>query len=269
MIVKPTGLAASVLVSMVSDEAQLREVLKKSFAVINDIYARDGGRGEPSMIAEEFIKGDMYSVDVYVSQDGTVWPLPLLRSKTGFAAGKEGFHIYQEDSFLELGSEDIKAGHRAAEAAVHALGLRSCVAHIELFKTDDGWKVIELGPRAGGQRQYIYEAAYGIDHAYNELLMKVGLQPEIKEKPVSNVTVVRLYADDDGALADVKGFSEAKALPSVYNLRLRAKVGDAVATSGNGGKAIVDGVLANNDLAQLYDDADRVRSTVKIFTKAP
>jgi hypothetical protein len=269
IIVKPTGLAASVLVSKAKDEDELRKVLKASFSVIREIYQRDGGRGEPSMIAEEFIEGDMYSVDVYVGQDGTVWPLPLLRSTTGYAAGKEGFHIYQEDTLLELQVNDIAAGHDAAKRAVHALGLRSCVAHIELFKTDDGWRVIELGPRAGGQRQYIYEAAYNIDHAYNELLVKVGLEPEINNQLVSHVTIVRLYASQTGELTGITGLEEAKSIGSVYNLRQRAQVGDLVATSDNGGKALVDGVLSNTDLTKLYEDAARVRSIIKITTKRP
>jgi len=268
IIVKPTGLAASVLVSKVHNEEELRKTLTESFAVIEDIYKRDGGRGKPSMIAEEFIEGDMYAVDAYVNDKGQVWVLPLFRSLTGYAAGKTGFHIYQEDSYLTLTDEEIAAGQVAATQAVHALGLRSCLAHIELFHTAEGWKVIELGPRAGGQRQDMYFAAYGIDHAYNELRLKVGLEPIITTKPVAYITIVRLYADEEGILERVEGFEEAQAVPSIYNLRMRTEIGELASPSDRGGKVVLDGVLRNTDLDQLYKDAETVRSLITIIIKA-
>jgi len=196
-----------------------------------------------------------------------VSPLPLFRSKTGFAAGLSGFHIYEEGSYLELTEEQKQAGYQAATEAMHSLGLRSCVGHIELFHTKDGWKIIELGPRAGGQRQFMYEAAYGIDHGYNELLVKVGLEPEITYTPISNITIVRFYADEEGILTGVQGFEEAKANPSIYNFRMRAEIGDLVAPSDGGGKAVVDGVLSNPDLDQLAKDVNTVRSLIKVLTK--
>jgi D-alanine-D-alanine ligase-like ATP-grasp enzyme len=269
VVVKPTGLAASVLVSKAHNETELRKVIKESFAVIEEIYQRDSGRGEPSMIVEEFIEGDMYSVDAYINQTGKVWVLPLIRSLTGYAAGKTGFHIHQEDSKHDLTPAEIKAGHHAAAQAMHALGLRSCVAHIELFKTADGWKAIELGARAGGQRQYMYEAAYDTDHAYNELRLKVGLDPIINHKPVSHFTIVRTYTDKDGILERVEGYEAAKANPSMYHIRLRATPGTAVSTSDKGGKVIVDAVLRNTDLDQLYKDADLVRDHLKVIVKEP
>lgn len=267
VIVKPTGLAASLLVSKAHDEAELRAILKKSFAAIHDIYQRDKGRGHPSMIVEEFIEGDMYSVDAYVSSTGQVWCLPLLRSKSAHVMGYEGFYTYRADSYHELKAKDIKTGQSVAEQAVHALGLRSCVAHIELFHTSKGWKIIELGPRAGGQRQDVYSAAYGIDHAYNELLVKIGLEPEILSKAIAHSTTVNVYADEEGVITTITGIAEAKANPSTYALQVKAKPGDMALLSHNGGKLLVRGVLSNTDKAQLEKDAELVRSSIKIVTK--
>ena len=63
MIVKPNGLAASILVTKTHNEQELRASLDKSFKNLTAIYKRDKGRGKPSMIVEEFIVVDMYSVD--------------------------------------------------------------------------------------------------------------------------------------------------------------------------------------------------------------
>ncbi len=268
LIVKPTGLASSMLVSKVHDEAELKIALHEGFDRIHEVYSRDSGRGEPGMIVEEFIDGDMYSVDLYVSSTGEVWPLPLIRSRTAHSVGLEGFYIYQADSNVTLDDAETRKGQRAAEQAVHALGLRSCVAHVELFHTDDGWRIIELGPRAGGFRQDLYQVSYGIDHAYNELLVKVGLPPEIGTPAyIAHSTTVNFYPDAEGIIDRIEGFDEAARNPSVYKLSALAKPGDPAAPSTNGGKVVVKGVLRNKDLAQLDKDAASVRATVKVIVR--
>jgi biotin carboxylase len=267
LIVKPTGLAASILVNKVSTETELRETLTHSFQVIHDIYARDAGRGIPEMIIEEFIEGDMYSIDMYVSHDGRTWGLPPIRSKTAHSLGFDGFYTYQNESYLEIDEETIEAGQAAATEAVHGLGLRACAAHIELFHTKTGWKIIELGPRAGGYRQFMYEAAYGIDHAYNELLVKIGLEPEIPTKAIAHSLITNTYAEEEGIIEDIEGVEPARAIGSVARLDVHAKSGDEALPSGKGGKLIVDGFLSHTSQEQLLADADAVRKHLNIRTK--
>lgn len=267
LIVKPTGLASSMLVSKVHNEAELRAALENGFSVIYDVYARDRGRGRPGFIVEEFIDGTMYSVDVYVGREGQVWPLPILRTKTAYAVGKEGFYVYQTDSHTTLTEKEIKAGHETAAKAVHALGLRSSVSHIELFHTATGWKIVELGPRAGGQRQDVYFTSYGVDHAYNEFLVKIGLEPELPTKRVGYCTTVNFYAEQEGIIKSIEGFEEAKNNPSMYRLMQDEKPGDMALLSNNGGKVVIKGIMANKNLEQLEKDAAFVRSTLKIITK--
>jgi biotin carboxylase len=267
MIIKPTGLAVSILVSRVTSEAELHETLKSGFEDIHEIYERDRGRGAPAFIVEEFIEGDMYSIDVYVNGTGKVWPLPLLRSRTAYAMGREGFYMFQTDSYIELSDAEIKEGYAAAEKAVHALGLRASVAHIELFQTATGWKVIELGARAGGKRQDVYMAAYGIDHAYNELMLKCGLEPEMPGEPVAYCSTVNIYPDEEGVITAIEGYDEAMKNPSIYRFKQDAHPGDLALLSNRGGKFVADGLMCNKDREQLQKDVAFVRSTIKVKTK--
>ncbi len=268
-IVKPTGLAASILVNKVTSEAELRETLQHSFATIHDVYARDAGRWEPEMIVEEFIEGDMYSIDAYVSSSGKVWGLPPIRSKTAHSLGMEGFYTYQNESYLEIDEATIAAGQAAAKDAIHALGLRSCAAHVELFHTATGWKIIELGPRPGGYRQFMYAAAYGIDHAYNELLVKVGLEPEIPTEAIGYSLITNTYAEEEGVIEAIEGEEEARAIGSVSGLWVHAKPGDFALPSGKGGKLIVDSEMSNTSQEQLLADAAKLRECITIHTKQP
>jgi biotin carboxylase len=254
VIVKPNGLAASILVNKANNREELEEYVNK-------------GRGRPSMLIEEFMDGNMYSVDSYVNEEGSVWSPPVIKVTTANSIGKEGFYSYRNDTAHDLTPEQVVVAHDVAKQAIHALGLRSSVAHIELFLTKDGWKVIELGPRAGGYRQDMYLLGYGMDHAYNELLVKVGLEPEIINEPIGYCSIMNIYADTEGVITNISGFDDALTNPSVYWLKQYANVGDMALFCGNGGKFIVDGVLHNKELDQLNADVDLVRQTIKIEVK--
>lgn len=264
MIIKPAGLAGSLLVTKVDNEQALRMALEKSFEVIHDVYARDRGRGNPRMLVEEFIEGDLYTVDAYVNEVGKVWLLPYIRPTTARMVGRQGFYIFQEESNHTLTDEDIEEANDAAEQAVHAVGLRSSIAHIELFQTKNGWKIVELGPRPGGQRQEMYLLTYGVHHAYNELRIKVGLEPEIRTDYKQHSTAIALYADEEGPIAAIEGVEEARSNPAVYNLLIHAQPGDVARHSANGGKRLAEGVLHHSDLGRLNEQISHVRTGVKI-----
>lgn len=266
MIIKPAGLAGSLLVTKVDNEAELRAAVKNSFEVINDVYARDRGRGNPRMLVEEFIEGTLYTVDAYVNETGKVWLLPYIRPTTARQVGQEGFWIFQEESNHTLTEEDVARADEAATQAVHAVGLRSSVAHIELFQTKNGWKIVELGPRRGGQRQEMYYLTYGVHHAYNEMLNRLGLEPEIKRDYKQHSTAIALYADEEGTITAIEGAEEARKNPAVYNLFVHASIGDVARHSNNGGKRVAEGVLYHEDLDKLNEEITRVRQGVRIVT---
>jgi hypothetical protein len=213
------------------------------------------------------MEGDMYSVDAYVNDKGQTWCLPLIKVTTAYSVGKEGFYSYRLDSYFDLGKEEEKQAQETASHAMLALGLRSSAAHIELFNTPNGWKIIELGPRAGGYRQDMYWLAYGIDHAYNELLVKIGLVPEVEAEMKAYSSCVNIYADQEGTITSIEGFDEAKKIPSVVRLSLWNKPGDLALNCGNGGKFIIDGVMHNTDREELERDVELVRNTIRINTE--
>ncbi len=73
LIIKPAGLAASLLVTLCYHREDLEANLKNTVRKINQIYKKKQGRGEPQILVEEFMEGTMYSVDSYVNQRGTVY----------------------------------------------------------------------------------------------------------------------------------------------------------------------------------------------------
>jgi len=244
MIVKPTGLAQSVLVSKVNDRQELHETLEHSFTMLESAYKRDRGRGDPSMIVEEFIEGDMYTVDGYINHIGEVWTLPFLKTVTNNAAGLKGFHNLHTDSFLDLSEEDLAAGDTMAQSSARALGLKSTAVHVELFHTKNGWKIIELGARIGGLRDEIYGEAFGIDHTYNELLIKMSLDPEIETEPQHYVSMLDISPQDDGVLHAIHGLKEARAVENVKYITNVLEPGPSVSVSVEGSRVLVLGMVS-------------------------
>lgn len=264
-IVKPTGLAGSMLVNKVTSEEELRAVLQESFAAIRTIYAREGGRWEPEMIVEEFMEGDMYSVDAYVSQTGQIWTLPPIRCKTAHAMGMDGFYEYQNETDLTLDAAAIKAAQDTAAQGMRAVGLRASTAHVELYLTANGWKIIELGPRPGAWRQFYYESAYGINHTYNELLVKMGLDPEeLNDTPKAYSMLANTYSETEGILEVIEGMEEVTKLASYAESSTSYRPGDLVLPSGKGGKVVVAVCLSNTDKQQLLRDAEQVRALLNV-----
>lgn len=264
VIIKPTGLSDSTLVAKVHNEGELRIALGETFAVLDDTYKRNRGNGEPGVIVEEFMEGDLYSIDGYVNKAGDVRLLPLLRSKSAYHMGLEGFYIYQTETYHELTAEESAAGRKAAEDAIDAIGLRSSVAHVELYNTADGWKVIELGARPGAMRQEVYEVSYGVDHALNELLVKIGLEPEINDKLLVHSMVFKIYPDSEGEVYAVEGIEEARFHPAVYKIVQFVQIGDKILPTAKGGSVAVQGLLKNDDVTQLRNDVARIRSAIKV-----
>lgn len=269
MMIKPTGLSDSSLVSKVRNEHELRRALGESFAALDDTYKRNRGNGKPEIIVEEFMEGDLYSIDGYVDAFGKVWLLPLLRSKSAYHMGLPGFYIYQTETYHELTAEEDAGGKRAAEAAIHAIGLRSSVAHIELYNTADGWKIIEIGARVGALRHEVYEASYGVNHALNDLLLKIGLVPELGDGLHTHSMVFKVYPEVEGEVESVDGVDEARRHPSSYTINQFTHPGDHVLPITQGGSVAVQGVLCGNDVEQLRREVSEVRAGIKIHTRKP
>jgi hypothetical protein len=151
-----------------------------------------------------------------------------------------------------------------ATDSVRALNLRATSTHIELFRTPDGWKIIEVGARIGGYRDDLYREAYGVDPYYNDLCVRMGKKPKMPSKPLRHAAGLNIYADEAGIITSVQGVEEARQLSSIVFLESHAKPGEKAEFADKGGVVIVDGILSNRDKGQLERDVAEVRRLVKI-----
>ncbi len=266
LIIKPVGLATSLLVSIAFYPEELESSLKKTLRKIQKLHKEMNGRGEPEILVEQFIDGKMYSVDAHVGSRGSVHFNPFVHVKTGHSVGFDDFFAYQTITPAKLNKNSIKEAQDVSIKAVKALGLRSITAHIELLQTEAGWKVIEVGPRMGGFRHLMYKLSYGIDTAANDVATRIPKKISIPKREKGHTAVLKFYAKKEGAIKNITGIKKVRELKSFHSVKSNKKVGDRAIFAKHGGKEIFRVVLFNKERSKLLADIRRCEQMIVIKT---
>ncbi len=267
LVVKPNGLAASQLVSICYHREELQKVLKKVFKKV-DLLDKNFDKNEKTKILiEQFMDGEMYSIDGYVNRRGKVYFCPMVHVKTGRSIGFDDFFGYQQITPTLLNKQSILAAEYVAQEAVHALALRSTTAHIEMMKTESGWKIIELGARIGGFRHMMYKMSYGIDHTLNDIRIHIPEKPVISRKKLGYTVAMKFFAKKEGTLTKLKGIKKIQELKSFKSISIHKSIGDQCLYAKHGGKSVFDLIMFNKDRSKLLADIRRVEQTLEIATK--
>jgi hypothetical protein len=268
LIIKPSGLNSSMLVIKCETLEELTENLAKTYAVIHDVYDRERGSGDPQLLIEEFMIGDMYSTDAYVTPDGEVYCLPPVRVITSHEVGLPGFYGYQFELPAELSAEELRDCEDAAIKSVKALNLRACTAHIELYNCNGKWKIIELGPRIGGHRADLYRESYGTDHYYNDLASRIpGLKPIMPNGLINYSICMDLYPEKEGIITKFTGFENVQKLETCVFIHEHAEIGQEFYSAENGSPFAAEALFSGPDKSKVIADAGRARELIKIHTK--
>jgi len=264
MIVKPANLAQSLLVTICYHEEDLERSLSFAYKQIQKIYKENSRAEAPKLMVEEYMEGDMYSVDAYVNGIGTIYFCPMVKVVTGKNIGHDDFYNYMHLSPTGLKQGTIERAHEAASAGIHALGLRSTTAHVELMKMDDEWKLIEIGPRIGGFRHMLHQLSCDIDHSLNDVLVRFPKHPQIPKKCKGFAATLKWYPKKEGKITKLKGIKKCQELKSCVELKQLKKVGDRCRFAKNGGKAVFTLTLFNAERSKLLADIRRVEQLVDV-----
>lgn len=267
MILKPTNLAQSFLVSKCYHEEELEKALKIAHKKIKTVYAANGRTEEPRLMVEEFVDGDLYSVDAYVNTRGTINFCPMVRVITGKNIGHDDFYNYIHMSPTGLKKTSVEKAHEAATAGIHALGLRNTTAHVELIKTDDEWKLVEIGPRIGGFRAKLHELSCDIDHSLNDILVRLPKKTHVPKKCKGFAATLKWYPKKEGIVTSLRGLQKVQKLKSFKEIKQFKKIGDRCRFAKHGGKAAFTLTLYNSERSKLLADIRRIEQMVEVKIK--
>jgi hypothetical protein len=264
MIIKPSGLERSLLVSVVNNKKELSRTLAFTFGQLENAYKTWMKRLTPAVVVEELMDGDMYSIDTYVAGDGTCRHAGLVKVVSGRKVGFDDFFSYLQLSPSGLSTAEALQAQITAEKACKALGLRSVTTHTEMMKTNKGWKIIEVGPRIGGYRHELYSLSHGMSHIVNDILNRAGQQPEIPERPKRHAAIYKTYGHEEGILASIEGLEIIQKLPSYINMKAPFKFGDEIRFAHNNGDAVIEITLCHESPGQLAKDIKTIENSLDI-----
>jgi biotin carboxylase len=264
MIIKPTNLDASRYVSICYHQEELDLTLKRTMRELKKTYEKEHHSISPKIIAEEYMEGDMYTVDSYVDSRGKVYHCPLVKVTTGKKIGHDDFYNYLQMTPTGLKPTTIANAQGAAEGGIHALGLRSTTAHTELLKIDGDWKIIEIGARVGGFRHVLHNLSCDINHTLNDVLIRIPKRPILPKKCKGYAVAMKWFSPKEGIITEMKGIKRIEKLESFHNIVINKKIGKEATFARNGGKSIFNLFMYNTDRSKLLADIRRVEKMVDI-----
>ncbi len=185
-VLKPRALAASFGVTRVDSASQLAG---------SYFHARDTTLPEANVVfedgvlVEEYLDGPEISVDC-ACFDGQVAPVVIAHKRCGFAPSFEetGHVVDAADPLLH------DSGLAGILARAHvALGFHTGTTHVELRLTPQGFKVIEVNARLGGDLiPYLGQLATGTDLSLAAAAIACGRAPDLN-RPLHRVAAIRFY----------------------------------------------------------------------------
>lgn len=239
VIIKPINLAASSLVQKCDDDSSLKKAFQTIKKNVKNIQQKNHREERSEALVEEFMDGEMYSIDGYVSEKGAVKLCPIVHVKTGRSIGFDDFFGYLRTTPTDLPPEEIQRAEEVATSAIYALSLRSCSAHIELILTQRGWKIVELGPRIGGARDVLYKKSFNIDHLMNDILNRIPIKFSIPRKVLQHTAIFYFFSKKEGHLLKIRGLIKITKLESYLSHTIHKKKGEFCAYAKNGGTDVL------------------------------
>ncbi len=264
-ITKPLNLTKSRLVIKSNNLEELKSNLKNTFRKIKSVYKNVHSESEPLVLAEEYIGGDLYSIDAYVNSKGAIYFTPIVKVMTGKDIGIDDFFNYYRLTPAGLNSNEEKKAQAVAQKAIKATGPTSITLHIELTKTITGaWKIIELQTRPGGYRNEILKLSYGIKHYENDFLNRMDKKTIIPTKVNSHTVVFEIFPEKEGKIISIKGIEQMKKLKSFLRYEQAKNIGDMCGYSRDGYTYVLQVVLNHKNKKVFDGDLERMREIIKI-----
>ena len=227
VVLKPRNLAASFGVRRADSPEELAVAYHRARSITlpeAPEYYEDG------VLVEEYLSGPEISVDA-ACFDGEVAPLVIAHKESGFPpAFEEVGHVvdasdplYQDPELTEV----VTAAHRA-------LGFHTGMTHLELKRTPDGFKVIELNGRLGGDLiPYLGQLATGVDLSLAAAAIACGRRPDL-EPTVRRVAATRFCYPEREQTVDSVTIDQSLLPPEIERAIVLAEPGQRMLLPPNG-----------------------------------
>jgi hypothetical protein len=266
VITKPSSLSQSRLVYIHNNLEELVKNVSYSLDHIAEIYQANNVYKKPALLIETFIKGKLYSVDSYISQEGKITHTPPCREYTANEMGKNGFNLLYAGYLGDVTKEEEKIIFETVEKAIKSIGVKGNVVHTEVKIENEKCQVIETQLRGGGFRNVILDLAFGIDHNQNIINCLLNKEVDARLKKQEYAGYVKIIPEKIGILKSINGLEKIQQVESLHkiNISKSAKVGNLIGPNEKGFEIPIVIILHNKNKEQIEIDAKKILETVKL-----
>lgn len=266
-VIKPANLSKSKLVSTCYYREELQNTLNDTVKKIETLYKNSKIEHDPKILVEQLIEGKMYSVDGYVNGKGKIYFTPFIEIRTGKDIGYDDFFMYSQMTPPDIDANQIQEAQGVVADAIHSFGLRSSSAHAEMYKTNDGFKIVEIASRVGGFREEILCFAYDIKHYMNDILIHMDKTPILKTKEKQYVVFLKFWPKEPGILKSIKGYKKMCEEKFVLRAEQIKKPGDKTCPAKYGDPPACQFYLGAKTRSELLGNIRKVEKAIELVTE--
>lgn len=265
IILKPSGLYASFFVSCSHNIDELLANFNATNVGIKQHLAKIKSNKNVSVQAEEYLMGSNHSIDCVITSSGEVIPTPIVDVLTGRDIGKKDFHHFSRTTPSMLLENEQHSLMQLAIQGIHALEMKTCIAHVELIYTSRGPRLLEIAARAGGNRTKILYEAYGIDLTYAHYLVAVEQNPEIIILRQDPYAIITPFPNKKGIFQGIDDKMISSKLKSYYKHEVKATVGQLIGTAREGYTSPLCIELKSHSLEEISQDIAKIKNNTDII----
>jgi hypothetical protein len=267
LILKPTNLAKSLLVTKNDSIEELIANYRKSMKLLQEAYDKYSPNRQPTLIVEEYLNGTIHSVDAFVDNNGEPHVLnEIVDYQTGYDIGYDDNFHYSRILPSSLDSLKQLSLVHCAKVGIKALGMSNTAAHVEIIMTNDGPRIVEIGARNGGYRDRMHNLSNGIDITGAGLKIAQGIIPDIASMKNEPCAVLELFPKHSGTFIEITNEKTLKTLPSLSYFSVKYEPGSTIGKSSDGYKMTAVIILHNDNSEQFESDLQYVNNNVYVRT---
>jgi len=265
LILKPTNLVKSLLVTKCSTKDELLLAYKNTLEQINDIYIKlHVTNRAPGLILEKFIEGRMCSVAAFVDQDGTPHFCDgIVDLVTAQDIGYDDNFLYARKLLNDFDPVLKAKIFKVAREGIAALDMRSSPAHVEIIYNDAEVQLVEIGARTGGYRPFLYMQSYGIDMLEQEARNAVGDQPRMNGVFKNYAALYELFPRSRSTFLKLENLQPKTSYAYLHEV---AHPGDEVGCAKDGYKSLAIIGIADPDIASFTARSNAIEDIQVVTT---
>ncbi|MFZ1721590.1 MAG: ATP-grasp domain-containing protein [Microgenomates group bacterium] len=267
LILKPTNLFKSLLVTKSNNVSELKKNFDDSLNLIQSIYANEYVARTPSFVLEEYLDGPSYSLEVFADGDGKMVSAP---SPVDLIMGKDleidDNYNYSRKLPTTLSTSQQSELREAAFAGVKALEILNSPAHVEMVYTKKGPKIIEIGARTGGYRARMHKLADGVNLFQAQVDVAQGKLPNLAPQKASYCAVYELFPLAKGKFQEITNINQVLQSSTLYYSFVPAKSGELVGPSKDGFRFSGLFIFASEDKETFKKETAFFEDQAKVLT---